>query len=122
MLSNLDYFASFVLIVTVTALTFLMVTCIFFNFRDYCCNEERKGLNAYKSYIKKLAIIFSICITINILVPSKEEMYMIYATKYVTKENMRMTKDEVKNAIDYVFDKVKELNSEKKIDGDKYDV
>ncbi|MDY4561380.1 MAG: hypothetical protein SO435_06660 [Peptostreptococcus porci] len=111
-LSNLDFFASFVLIVT--ALTFLIVTCIFFDFKDYCRDEECKGLNAYKSYIKKLAIIFSICITINILVPSKEEMYMIYATKYVTKENMRMTKDEVKNAIDYVFDKVKELNSEKK--------
>lgn len=110
-LSNLDFFASFMLIVI--ALTFLTVTCIFFNFREYCCDEERKGLNAYKSYIKKLAIIFSICITINILVPSKEEMYMICATKYVTKENLQMTKDEVKNLIDYVFDKVKESNSEK---------
>ncbi len=107
-LSSLDCFAKFVFVATasIILISTFALACALIDKKD----EES---NVYKSYIKKSVIIFSICATINILVPSKEEMYMIYATKYVTKENMRMTKDEVKNAIDYVFNKVKELNSEK---------
>lgn len=107
-LSNLDFFANFVFVATISMILVLTLALV-------CAliNKNDEESNVYKSYIKKSAIIFSICITINILVPSKEEMYMIYATKYVTKENLQMTKDEVKNLIDYVFHKVKELNSEK---------
>lgn len=107
-LSNLDFFARLVFVVTafIILVSIFALACALIDKKD----EES---NVYKSYIKKSVIIFSICATINILVPSKEDMYMIYATKYVTKENLQMTKDEVKNLIDYVFDKVKELNSEK---------
>lgn len=112
-LSNLDYFAKFAL--ASTTLTFLILTVKFIDFRDYCCSEKEYYtiLNVYKGYTKKLAIIFSICITTNILVPSKEEMYMIYATKYITKENIQMTKDEIKNTTDYLFEKFKELKEDK---------
>ncbi|MDY6232807.1 hypothetical protein [Peptostreptococcus porci] len=111
-LSKLDYFARVVSILVETALIFLILTCILFYFK-ICDDEEGKVVNACKSWIKGLAIILSICATINILVPSKEEMYMIYATKYVTKENLQMTKDEIKNTTDYIFEKFKELKEDK---------
>lgn len=107
-LSRLDFFAKLVFMVTAS-----MIFISIFALACALADKKEEEANIYKSYMKKSLIIFSICATINILVPSKEEMYMICATKYVTKENMRMTKDEVKNAIDYVFNKVKELNSEK---------
>lgn len=107
-LSSLDCFAKFVFVATasIILISTFALACALIDKKD----EES---NVYKSYIKKLVIIFSICATINILVPSKEEMYMIYATKYVTKENIQMTKEEIKNTADYIFNKIKELREGK---------
>lgn len=66
-----------------------------------------------KSIIRLLTasgIVLVVLIIISVLIPSKEEMYMIAFTKdYEIEDVYSMTKDEIKGNIDYVFKKIEEL-------------
>lgn len=66
-----------------------------------------------KRFLKVAGVFFVINLVATILIPSKEEMYMMALTKDYEAEDMyKMTKDEIKGSIDYVFDRVKELKDE----------
>lgn len=55
-----------------------------------------------------IALVVSIIIAV--VIPSKEEMYMIAFTKdYEVEDMYMMTKEEIKGSIDYVFKKIEEL-------------
>lgn len=66
-----------------------------------------------KSFLKVAGVLFAISIAATILIPSKEEMYMMALTKdYEVEDVYRMTKEEIKGSIDYVFNRIKELEDE----------
>lgn len=66
-----------------------------------------------KRSLKVAGVFFVISIAATIFIPSKEEMYMMALTKgYEAEDVYKMTKDEIKGSIDYVFDRVKELKDE----------
>lgn len=73
-------------------------------------NVEKKLV---KRFLKVAGICFVIFLAAIVFIPSKEEMYMMALTKdYEAEDVYRMTKDEIKGSIDYVFDRVKELKDE----------
>lgn len=78
-------------------------------------NEERKELytQKYNYHIKlrKKTIVFMlICVIVQVLIPKKEEMYMMTMVKdYEVQDIYKMTKNELKSSIDYFFEKVDEL-------------
>lgn len=66
-----------------------------------------------KRLLKVAGVFFAISIAATVLIPSKEEMYMMALTKdYEVEDVYRMTKEEIKGSIDYVFNRIKELEDE----------
>ena len=81
----------------------------------YGYNEERKErytqkYNYHIKFRKKIIVSMLICILLQVLIPKKEEMYMIAMVKdYEVQDIYKMTKNELKSSIDYFFEKVDEL-------------
>ena len=84
----------------------------------YYNSEERikyytQKYNQYVKIRKKIMIFMLICILSQVLIPSKKEMYAIALTKdYKVEDMYQMSKEEIKDSIDYLFDKIYELKSE----------
>lgn len=63
--------------------------------------EIKKGIS------KKIIIFISFMFLFTACIPSKQTMYAIFITdKVITKENYDMTVEELKNGIDYIFEKI----------------
>lgn len=72
--------------------------------------SEDKKLKRNSKNFKIVSVLFSLCLLISILIPKKEEMYMIAMTKdYEVQDIYNMSKNELKSSIDYFFKKVDEL-------------
>jgi hypothetical protein len=77
---------------------------------------EGKTFNPFpfiKKFISK-KIIIGICIlySLSFFIPTKEEMYIMFASSFVTKENYNLTKDEIKNIIGEISNGIKTLKKE----------
>lgn len=81
----------------------------------YYNSEESKELYMQKYNdnvkIRKVVVFFILgCVLLQVLIPSKEEMYAIALTKNYKVEDMyKMTKSEIRDNIDYLFKKIEEM-------------
>lgn len=62
-----------------------------------------------KKFVKILFPITIICLIIYILIPSKETLISMMIAKYATKENLSMTVEGIKSAVDYIVNAMKEI-------------
>lgn len=62
-----------------------------------------------KKFVKILFPITIICLIISILIPSKETLISMMIAKYATKENLSITVDGIKSAVDYIVNAMKEI-------------
>lgn len=73
-------------------------------------------IQKYNEHLKtrKIAIIVMlICVLLQVLIPAKEEMYLIALTKDYDKEDIyQMSKNEMKDSVDYIFDKLEGLKND----------
>lgn len=96
---------------TVLSVLFMAVLCVGIIFYT----DVATGLGTYEekilgSFLKIVGILLGISLIGSVLIPNKEEMYMIVLTKdYEVEDVYSMTKDEIKGSIDYVFKKIEEL-------------
>lgn len=96
---------------TVLSVLFMAVLCVGIIFYT----DVATGLGTYEekilgSFLKIVGILLGISIIGLVLIPNKEEMYMIALTKdYEVEDVYSMTKEEIKGNIDYVFKKIEEL-------------
>ena len=66
-----------------------------------------------KRFLKVAGVFFVISIAVTILIPSKEEMYMMALTKdYQVEDVYRMTKEELKGSVDYIIRKIEEIKND----------
>ena len=63
----------------------------------------------FKKLVVICAIIFAISVLGAIFIPTEETMLKIMIAKYVTKENLNMTVDGIKSAVDYIVNAMKEI-------------
>ena len=70
----------------------------------------------FKGWRSKLLIIGIICTFISILIPSKETCYQMMVASLVTKENIEMTAEAGKEAVDYIVDSIDKLLDEQEED------
>ena len=70
----------------------------------------------FKSWRTKLVIIGIVCAFVNILAPSKETCYQMMVASLITKENIEMTAEAGKEAIDYIVDSIDTLLDEQEED------
>lgn len=63
--------------------------------------------------MRKVTIIFTIIamvsLIISIFIPSKETLISMMIAKYATKENLSITVDGIKSAVDYIVNAMKEI-------------
>lgn len=71
---------------------------------------------AIPKYIKKIAIIGAITLAIGGFIPSKETCYKMIVTSYITPANIESAKGEATDLIDYIIEKVDELNDNEESD------
>lgn len=62
-----------------------------------------------KKFVKILFPITIVFLIIYILIPSKETLISMMIAKYATKENLGMTVEGIKSAVDYIVNSMKEL-------------
>ena len=74
---------------------------------EYFEEEEEK---AVKKYYPRSIIAYIILAIVYIIVPNKETCTKMLIASYVTEENISATQENVKEAIDYIFEKVEEVN------------
>ena len=70
----------------------------------------------FKALDTKLLIIGIICAFISIFVPSKETCYQMMVASLITKENIEMTAEAGKEAVDYIVDSIDKLLDEQEED------
>lgn len=72
--------------------------------------NPKEDINFAKKIAKTSIIILSISMFFKIITPSKEDFLIIAMTKdYKPEQVYQMTKDEIKNSIDYLFKQIKEI-------------
>lgn len=72
-------------------------------------SEESETYIKCISWIKKLVIAFFICTSIVIAIPTRETMYTMLVSSYVTTDNIETVSDVIQDSVDYIFEK---LNNE----------
>lgn len=70
----------------------------------------------FKGLRTKLVIIGIVCTFIGILAPSKETCYQMMVASLVTKENIKITAEAGKEAVDYIVDSIDKLLDEQEED------
>lgn len=70
----------------------------------------------FKGWRSKLLIIGIICTFISILMPSKETCYQMMVASFITKENIEITAEAGKEAIDYIVNSIDKLLDEQEGD------
>lgn len=99
---------SFVLIIFGIILFFVTVAlCVAGYINDAFEDDEEK--EKYKKPIKTMAIITAICLVVNVFIPSKETLIEMSIAKIATVENTQNAVEAIKEATDYVFEKIEGL-------------
>ena len=89
------------------------VVCLFFiiaqtiEVKDAWDDESRaKEWKLLKRFIKLCAIPI-VCFVLVVLIPSKDTMYEMMIAKYITHENLSISVEAVKSAVDYIVEAFK---------------
>lgn len=99
-LNNVLFFISFV------ATVFILIGLISL----ILDKNPKEDIDFTKKIAKTSIIILSISLLFKIITPSKEDFLIIAMTKdYKPEQVYQMTKDEIKNSIDYLFKQIKEI-------------
>ena len=108
-LGNLYNFLMLAKIALVMTIVLSGVCYVCLMFAPYAVPE----LQLSKKFIKWSAIMLVCATAISLFVPSKEDFLIITMTKNYTPEQVyTMTKEEIKDSIDYFINQIKELNNE----------
>ena len=111
LISILDKISSFALLSLILSIAALFIGGLpYLDIVGILDDAEKKMI---KRFLKGAGIFFVVSTLATVLIPAKEEMYLMALTKdYKVEDVYRMTKDEIKGSIDYVFDKIEELKNE----------
>lgn len=102
-MSKIGEMAPFILIFSIFVLALLFVTSPARN-----SSEDKRQ---HKAIIKIATITATISLFLSIFIPSRDTMIAMLVAKHVTIENIQSGKEVVKDSIDYIFEKIKELDN-----------
>lgn len=103
LISVLDTLDKFSYILGVFLFFILIILSIFI---IACFAEDApEELKYLKKGLKVLLIAFIVLLGMNVFIPSRDEMYTMFLSKYITIDNYNIVKNEIKEGIDHL-DKV----------------
>lgn len=104
---NVIHGAGIVVLVFAMIATILCVFGLPLYYGNEVYNDEDK--KAFWKIAKKLIILCTALWIVYILIPSKETLIEMQVAKYATYENAEWTVENVKQAVDYIINALKEL-------------
>ena len=107
-LSNLKGVSWFATFITVIALIFIAIITAYLKVQDSCSGSENniEVIGTLTRFFKKLLIVAYIVISVFIVTPSEETMYKMLVAQNVTYENIDKAQEEIKETVDYIFEKL----------------
>lgn len=99
----------FCIALIVTFLAFCVSVTIILFAKDELDNDS---FEITKKFCKTNLIVCIVSMFVCIFIPSKETCYQMIVANCVTPNNIEMTKDGVKDIVDYIIDSVDKLNDE----------
>lgn len=72
-------------------------------------NEEERGKVLFRNTSIFCIVLFFLFSGAAIFVPDRTTLIQMAVAKQVTHSNIKVAKDEIKSAVDYIFEKVKEI-------------
>lgn len=83
-----------------------------FDENDCCDEEDVKVIRQYYMEWIKIPAIVSICsLVCSIVLPTKKTCYTMLVTSQLTEENIHNVGDNAKEIVDYIFEKIQEVQS-----------
>lgn len=71
-----------------------------------CREEDEKAIANLKKWPKRIIVLIGISLIVCIFVPDKEVLEQMVISSYITPANIETGKEEVKEMIDYIFEKI----------------
>ena len=112
-LESIKVMGAFLMIVALVIISFYLFT-IGVTFEEYRNEDEEKKFKNLVSKTKLAACIWVSVLFISAFVPSKDTLIAMFIAKNVTVEKVVQGKEVVKESVDYIFEKIKEVNNETK--------
>ena len=85
----------------------------FINYTDARGYKDDELEHLMKKIIKRYIINATIILITFILIPSRETMYKMLIFKNLTYDNIEKTQQNIKETVDYIFEKIENLNNDK---------
>lgn len=81
--------------------------------KDNCCDEEDvKAIRQYyMEWIKIPAIVLICSLVFGIVLPTEKTCYTMLVTSQLTEENIHNVDNNAKEVVDYIFEKIEEVQS-----------
>lgn len=90
--------------------TLLFMAIIYYLDYYTLTSEERE---TSKKLIKKLVVASIVSCVIAVTIPNKKTIYAMFAANYITSNNVQAIGGDIKGAVDYIFEKIEELEAQK---------
>lgn len=100
---------------TSVAVILPIIMCCFWS-DSYSSGSWQEWVDSHPACVrwtKRCAVMSILSLVFIVFVPTKKTVVSMSVAKAVTPQNIESAKDTVKSGIDYMFDKIKDLNGEK---------
>lgn len=110
--SDLDISIMIFSVLATIGLVIGLITYITWLFMEYDSDYEDDIIrnNKYSSILKKGIWTTVLLFILAFAIPSKQTMYAMFVSSYITEENINKTTESITDTVDYIFDKIDELN------------
>ena len=83
-----------------------------FDENDSCDEEDAKAIRQYyMKWIKIPAIVLICSLVFNLVLPTEKTCYTMLVSSQLTEENIHNVGDNAKEVVDYIFEKIHEVQS-----------
>ena len=108
---NLKFISIIATVIAITAVVMIGVNWAFDE--DDCCDEEdAKAIRQYyMKWIKIPAIVLICSLVFNLVLPTEKTCYTMLVSSQLTEENIHNVGDNAKEVVDYIFEKIDEVQS-----------
>lgn len=108
---NLKFISIIAICITVVAVVIIGLSCGFEEY-DCCDKEDAKAIRQYyMEWIKIPAIVLICSLVFGIVLPNEKTCYTMLVSSQLTEENIHNVGDNAKEVVDYIFEKIQEVQS-----------
>lgn len=108
---NMKTLSIIAICITVAAVV-LIGGALVFEEHDCCDEQDAKAIRQYyMKWIKIPAIVLICSLVFNLVLPTEKTCYTMLVSSQLTEENIHNIGDNAKEVVDYIFEKIQEVQS-----------